>query len=468
MTLLLLTTLLAGPLPAPAVYVLDPAGQAAAVFGAPGTRGRPGRCDSPDVPRGTPIGETSDNPLQAAIDYAAEHKLREVRLDLGEYTFAKTQASHTGRVGFYVPSNLHLKGVLVGDEPGSVLTPGEAVGAGGGTPPPQRFELLVLPSGSRTDKRVPLVDTTIEAVTLNARLLGGVCLWAGGGRGLKLLEVHSLGSRQSSLIIGGWDDARADPERPGGAAIYYQREFEVARCHVHGANGDGICTIGQDGYVHDNLLENGTTTFDNGLTPFIGSRRIRFLRNTIIGFPTAIGLDGSSMPLRRRPGMADAAAEKLSREQLQAALGGWDGYNRDHEIAFNVIRGCRRGIVLHRADGIRIHDNTLVGRQVREAISLEESSHCAVWRNAAHGWQIGLQLYAHAFSALAEDGKLIGTSYNQLGLDPDGHELGNDLTGNTIGIAWRQAVPQTRLSHNRLVANDTAGCVVAVDGVPTD
>lgn len=459
----------AGPkarLPVPAVYVLDAGGRVAAAFGQSGSAGAPGRCDCPDVPAGTTVGAVDANPLQAAIDFAAARRLREIRLDAGEFTFARPQHSHTGRIGFFVPSGIHLKGAMIGDMPGSVLMPALSL-VGDGIAPKQEFELLVLPSGSRTDKSVPLVDTTLEALMLDARLGGGVCLWSGGGRGLKLLRVHAMGSLQTGIIAGTWDETREDPERPGGAAIYYQNDFEIAGCHIHSVHGDGICLIGRDGNVHDNIIEN-CTSYNNALTPFIGSRRIRFLHNTINNFGVGIGLDGTSMPLKRLPGMDAAAAEKAGRARLQERFRGWDGYNRDHEIAFNTIRNCYRGVVLFRADGIRIHDNAIFGRGQREGISVEESSHCAVWSNEVHGWQIGLQLYAGAGSGLAEDGRLMGTSYNRIGLDPAGRESGNKLTANTIGIAWRKAAPEARLRHNRLAANITAACLVPLDGSPDD
>ncbi len=481
-------------LPVPAAYVLDAGGKVTAVFGAPGTRGRPGRCDSPDVPRGAVVGVVDPNPLQAALDFASEHHAREVRLDIGEYTFATPQKSHSGTIGFYVPSHIHLKGVMIGDAPGTVLMPAYSL-VGDGVAPQRRFELLMLTSGSLTDRSIPLIDTTIEAVMLDARLGGGWCLLAGGGTGLKLLRVHAMGPLATAMVIGCWDITREDPDRPGGATIYYQHDFEIAECHIHSVHGDGICTIGWDGYVHDNIIENCTSN-NNALTPFIGSRRIRFIHNTIINYGVAFGLDGSSMPMMGRsstdapapetpaefepdpdkedttapppPYKAPITADQANRAKLYKDSRGWDGYNRDHEIAFNTIRNCYRGIVLNRADGIRIHDNTIIGRGLCDGISLGESSYCIVWRNTVHGWQYGLMLYAHRFSRLMDDGRLMGTSFNKIGFDPEGHKIGNDFSGNTIGIAYHKAVPETRLSHNDLAANDTSGCLVPVEGAPSE
>ena len=330
----------------PAAYVLDGPGTVAIAFGYPGSKGRLCRCDLPEVGSGVTCTAEDSNPLQAALDWAAAHKRRDVRLDLAEYTFSKPQASHIGRIGFHVPSGIHLKGVMVGDQPGSVLTPGIEVNGPEAAFDQQRFEVLLLPSGSKTDRSVPLNDTTIEALFLNNRLLGGVCLWAGGGSGFRLLHVHSMGSRQSSLIIGNYDGNREDPQVKSRAAIYYARDFDIGWNHVHGAHGDGICIIGHNGTIHDNVCENGTTTFDNGITPFIGSTSIRFTHNRIVNFPTAIGLDGSFLPCqslagRKSPAESEAQCKRMLWEKYQ----GWEGYHRRHEIADNEVLNCRRGIV---------------------------------------------------------------------------------------------------------------------------
>lgn len=439
----------------PAVYVLDGPGKVAIAFGYPGSKGRLCRCDLPEVGSGVTCAVEDSNPLQAALDWAAAHKRREVRLDQAEYTFSKPQASHIGRIGFYVPSGVHLKGVMVGDEPGSVLTPGIEINGPEAALDQQRFEVLLLPSGSKTDRSVPLNDTTIEALFLNNRLLGGVCMWAGGGTRFRLLHVHSMGSRQSSLIIGNYDNHREDPEVKFRAAIYYARDFDVGWNHVHGANGDGICIIGHDGTIHDNLCENGTTTFDNGITPFIGSTNIRFTHNRIVNFPTAIGLDGSFLPCESLAGSkSPAESEAQCKRMLWEKYRGWEGYHRRHEIADNEILNCRRGIVTYRADDISIHDNRLVGRGIGEAISLEETSNCRVWGNRATGWGIACRLYADRDSALLANGQRVGTSFNRIGVDPQGKSGGNDFRGNSHGIVLQHSAPEAHLRRNVFRAND--------------
>jgi hypothetical protein len=78
----------------PAVYVLDRPGKVAIAFGYPGSKGRLCRCDLPEVGSGVTCAAEDSNPLQAALDWAAAHKRRDVRLDQAEYTFSKPQASH--------------------------------------------------------------------------------------------------------------------------------------------------------------------------------------------------------------------------------------------------------------------------------------------------------------------------------------------------------------------------------------
>jgi len=311
----------------PASYVLEGPGRVAIAFGLPGTKGEPCRCDHPDTGPGAVCSAEAPNPLQAAVDWAAAHRLREVRLDAAEYVFQEPRPSYIGRIGFHVPSGIHLEGVMRDGLPATVLMPGARMDPPpGAVPGEQTFEVLVLPAGSPTDASVPLADTAIEAVFLDNRLNGGVCLWAGGGTGFRLHRVHSMGSRQSSLIAGFYETGREDPVVKYRAAIHYARGFDIGWNHVHGANGDGICVIGHDGEVHDNVCENGTTTFDNGLTPFIGSTGIRFLRNRIVNFPTAIGLDGSFLPCGTLPGAAGRReAEALCLENLWELYRGWEG-----------------------------------------------------------------------------------------------------------------------------------------------
>lgn len=452
-----LLALMASPVRVPAAYVLDAQGRPAYAVGYPGSVGRTCRGDLLDSGRPFVCTAESVNPLQAAVDWASAHRMRDVRLDAAEYTFDTPQASHTGRIGFFIPSGIHLRGVMRGGEPASVLTPSTRVEttvevrARGD----QLFDVLVLPSGSRTDRAVPLVDTTIEAVQLNNRYIGGVCLWSSGGSRFRLLRVHSMGSRQSSLIIGHYDPDREDPRVRYRGAIYGSSDFEVGWCHVQGANGDGICVIGQRGLVHDNLCENGASTFDNGLTTFIGSSDIRFIHNRIVNFPTAIGLDGTFLAARRLPGLGDpAAAEAESRRRQWDLYRGREGYHRHHEIGGNTIRNCRRGIVLWRTEGIDIHHNTLEGRGILEAFSLEESSRCRVWANRAWGWSIGCRLYAHSDSALAPPGQHEGTSDNRIG----GPRGGNDLRGNDVGVAFVRATADARIRRNVLIGNDCRGC----------
>lgn len=448
-----------------AAYVLDASGTVVYCVGYAGSEGRLCRSDLPEVEDGIRCATTSPNPLQAALDFAAANGLREVRLDAGEYTFDEPQPSHTGRIGFYVPSNIHLKGVMHGAEPATVLMPSAAADttAEERTRGEQRFEVLVLPSGSRTDRSVPLVNTTIEAVQLNNRCIGGVCLWASGGTGFRLLRVHSMGSRQSSLIVGHWDSDIEDPEVKFRASIYYARGFEIGWCQVHTANGDGICVIGKAGVVHDCLCENGTTTWDNGLTTFIGSECIRFRHNRVISFPVGIGLDGAFMPCRQLPGMDPAAAEKLSNEKLWELYHGREGYHRDHEIDHNRFLNCRRGIILHRATGILIHDNVCEGRAVSDGLSLEEADGNRVWANRVSGFEVGCRVYAHQYSATNADGSHIGASGNVVGLDMSGAAAGNDLRGNQYGVLLVKAHPEGHVSRNVFRANDCRDC-----GVPFD
>jgi hypothetical protein len=370
-----------------------------------------------------------------------------------------------GRIGFYVPSGIHLKGVLREGEPASVLMPGPEIDPVGATvPPPQQFEVLLLPSGSISDRSGPLVDTTIEAITLNNRLLGGVCMWASGGTGFKLLQVHSQGSRQSSLIVGIWDDTVAEPQVPFRAAIYYMQAFEIARNHVHGANGDGICVIGRDGEVHHNTCENGTTLVDNGITPFIGSRNIRFMHNTIINFPTAIGLDGAFMPCAKLPDIDEPEkARAFSQEKLWELHHGWEGYHQGHEIAHNKILNCRRGIVLHRAKEINIHDNQLNGRGIREGIAIEEASHNYIWNNAVHGFETACTLYTHQHSGTDDTGAHVGASFNQVGISPDKAPAGNDFQHNQYGLRLLKAHQEGRVSHNVIRHNDCRNCSCPFD-----
>jgi hypothetical protein len=247
-------------------------------------------------------------------------------------------------------------------------------------------------------------------------------------------------------------------------SIYYFREFDVGWNHVHGANGDGICVIGHDGVVHDNICENGTTTFDNGLTPFIGSTNIRFIRNRVVDFPTAIGLDGSYLACTGLPGMKDAKeSEALSLRKLWEVYRGREGYHRGHEIAENEILNCRRGIVLHRTQEILIHDNRISGRGIGEGVSLEESMDCKVWANRVSGWEIACRIYAHEWSALNEAGEHIGSSFNGIGVDREGARKGNDFRGNIRGIAFHRGVPDAHLRKNVLRNNDCRECDIPFD-----
>lgn len=434
-------------------------------FGYSGSKGLLCRSDLEEVPDGIVCLAEDSNPLQAAVDWAHQHNFRKVRLDAGEYTFNKSQQSWVGRIGFYIPSGIHLKGVLLDGEPGSVLMPSPEIDPKELTvPPSQQFEVLLLPSGDISDRSVPLVDTTIEGVLLNNRLWGGVCLWASGGSGFKLLQVHSQGSRQSSLIIGTWDDTREDPQFPFRASIYYMHNFEISSSHVHGANGDGICVIGKDGIVTHNLCENGTTLVDNGITTFIGSSGIRFINNQIENFPTAIGLDGAFMPCSQLKDVDDPAQSRdIGMQKLREVYQGWEGYHQNHVIANNVVRNCRRGIVLHRAREIHINGNHLIGRGIGEGIAIEEASGNLVWNNNVYGFNTALTLYAHENSGSDPEGRPTGTSFNKIGLTPSGDAVGNHFQSNNHGICLIKAHPAGRVSQNTLCNNDCRNCNIPFD-----
>ena len=454
----------------PLVYVLNGEGAVAAAFGPPGSEGRVGRSDLEEVPDDVRCTQAHENPLQAALDWAAAKGHRRVCLDAGEYTFEKPLDSYIGPVGFHVSSGLHLKGVVRDGVPTSVLTAGPALNpAAGVLIPDQKLNVLLLPSGDRKDPSQPLTNTTIQAVFLRCRMLAGVGMWAGGGSGFKLDRVHVAGSRQSALIVGTWDAGREDPEVKYRAAIYYQRDFDIGWCHVHDSGADGLCVIGRRGVVHDNLCENGNSHFDNGITAFIGSTDIQFLRNRILNFPVGIGLDGGYMPVRKLDGCKDAKeAEALSTAKLWELYHGAEGYHHRHEIAQNEIRGCWRGIVFHRAADCRVHDNIVIGRGLGEGISLEEANDNLVWQNRITGFEIACRLYSHKYSATGSDGRPIGTSFNKIGLDPLGAVAGNDFCNNERGIVLVRGIPDARIRRNEFHLNNLAGCTVPYDFVGGD
>ena len=450
----------------PLVYVLNGEGVVAAAFGPPGSVGRGGRADLEEVPAGGCCTQAQENPLQAALDWAATNGYHRVCLDMGEYTFDKPFDSYIGPVGFHVGSGIHLKGVLRDGVPVSVLAPGSALtpSASALNPPEQKLNVLLFPAGDRMDSSKPLTDTTIEAVFLRCRMLAGVGLWAGGGRGFKLDQVHVAGSRQSALIVGTWDAGREDPEVKYRAAIYYQHDFDIGRCHVHDSGADGICVIGKHGVVHDNICENGNSHFDNGITPFIGSADIQFLRNRILNFPVGIGLDGGYLPAQKLDGCKDAkAAEALSTTKLWELYHGAEGYHHRHEIAQNEIRGCWRGIVFHRAADCRVHDNIVIGRGLGEGISLEEANYNFVWQNRITDFEIAGRLYSHKNSALGKDSLPIGSSFNRIGLNPQGAALGNDFRHNELGIVLLRGVHEARIRRNEFYRNILTDCTVPYD-----
>ena len=88
-----------------------------------------------------------------------------------------------------------------------------------------------------------------------------------------------------------------------------------------------------------------------------------------------------------------------------------------------------------------------------EAISLEETSNSRVWGNRASGWDIACRLYAHRDSALLANGQHAGTSFNRIGVDPQGKNRGNDFRGNSRCIVL-QHVTQAHLRRNIFCAND--------------
>lgn len=174
--------------------------------------------------------------------------------------------------------------------------------------------------------------------------------------------------------------------------------------------------------------------------------------------------DGAFMPCRRLPGIDDPAmARELCLEKSLTHYQGWEGYHRGHEIANNEIRHCRRGIVLHRAAGIRIHGNRVGGRGVGEGIALEEASATHVWNNRVRGFVTACTLYAHSHSATAEEGMLVGASGNHIGLTPAGDSRGNDFRNNQRGIALIKADPAGRVSAKLFAANDCRDCPVPFD-----
>jgi len=451
-----------------AAYVLNSSGLVVASFGYPGSKGKLSLSSLPEIPDTITCRTENVNPLQAALLWARSNNFRDVRLDAATYTFDVPQVySFLGKIGFRVPSNIHLKGVMINGVPVSVLAPSQSlVDKAKLSASKSSFDILLLPFDSPTgDVTVLTNNTTIESIFIDNKNAGAVCMWANGGDNFKLLSVYAQASNISSLILGFYY-SQENPKLPYTIMINYARNFEIAKCRVLSANGDAICAIGKKGIVHDNICENGNKTgnADNGLTCFIGSDSIQFIDNQIHDFTCGIGLDGSYLP-PNLPGKSAEASLSLCLQKEKELYRHWTGYNRNIEIARNSIWNCNRGIVLWRGTNISIHDNTVTDC-LQEGISLEESMQNNVWNNQIKGCNIACRLTSSTESALDENGKAIGTSNNKIGYNLSGGSPGNNYSYNNIGIQFYKPVPaQGWICNNLFINNDVSHCK---SSMPTD
>lgn len=439
----------------PAVYIVDKSGEVVATFGYKGSFGRPCRMSHPDL-RGEAICKyESEEPIQSAINWAKSSNLNQVYLDDATYTFTDTQSSYRGKVAIYIPSSIHLRGVVRDGVPVSVITPSSALVEAAAANPSAGYDITVLAAGSLSDPFTPLTDTSVETVFIDNKFAGAVCLWAGGGSGFRLMGVHSQGSQISSLIVGDWT-REEDPLKPYTSKICYNEGFEISGCRVYDADGDAIAVIGRNGRIHDNVCRGGTSEFDNGVTAFIGSDNIEIDHNDIAGYPCGIGLDGTFMtPVLAGKTEAESAVICIARDK--ELYSGSTGYNTNFKIHDNTARECKRGIVLFRASGMNIFGNE-VSDCHQEGIGLEEAIGNRVWGNAVTGCSTACRLYAHKDSAVDALGQTIGTAYNMIGYDLSNHPQGNDFRNNAWGFSFEIAHELGKIHDNTFAANDITGC----------
>lgn len=447
----------------PAVYVLDDRGAIVTAFGYPGSKGKLCMASLPEIPDSIICQEEYENPLQTALFFAKSNQFRDVRLDAATYTFPEPQNGFLGKFGFRVPSNIHLKGVMGEEAPQTVLAPAQhLVDEAANSPSGSSFDVLLLPFDNREgDVDVLLNDVTIESLFLDNKNAGNVCMWANGGKNFQLLGVHSRASRISSLILGFYY-REENKQKPYTSKIHYARNFEIAGCHVHSANGDGICVIGKNGVVRNNICENGGKGSheiwqDNGLTCFVGSDSISFTDNQVFNFHCGIGLDGTYL-YPHLPGMSAEASRSLCLEKEKELYRHWTGYNRNIIVSGNEIRDCNRGIVVWRGTNTQIFNNTLEACK-HEGISLEEAMKNMVWGNAVHHCAIACRLTSYTESALDENGHPIGTSYNKIGFSVSGGTPGNNFSDNKTGIQFDKPDPEKgRVADNQFINNDVRNC----------
>lgn len=175
-----------------AVYVTDNSGNVVATFGYKGSVGRPCRMDHPDLKGDAVCKYHSDEPIQAAVNWAVSARLTRVYLDAATYTFNNVQSSFRGRVAIHIPGSIQLCGVMRNGVPASVITPSQQV-----IDASLHYDITLLLSGSIADPSVPLNQASVESVYIDNQYTGAVCLWTGGGVGLRLTGVHAQGSTAS-------------------------------------------------------------------------------------------------------------------------------------------------------------------------------------------------------------------------------------------------------------------------------
>jgi parallel beta-helix repeat protein len=266
-----------------------------------------------------------------------------------------------------------------------------------------------------------------------------------------------MASRSGGLIVGIHDsDRREDSTKKYTCAMHYANNFEIAECHVHSANGDGICAMGMDGIIRNNVSENGSS-WDNGITLFIGCERIRILDNVVRNYGTAIGLDGSYLSAKL-PGMTLAESTVICDAKAIELYQNWIGYHRNIEIAGNKLINCSRGIVLWRSYGCNIHNNIIEGRGIGEGFSIEGSIANTIYNNKVRGAEVACRFVSTSFSAVDKNGNFIGSSDNLIGYDMSGNPVGNDFKNNLLGFQFLKPGPKEQIINNKFINNEINGC----------